>query len=92
MAHCGGGDGASAIDWLGALEAWDATGQPPASILGTHRPPASAASANSVAKPFTRPICRYPQWPAYNGAGDESDAASWSCVNGDRTTVHFAHD
>jgi feruloyl esterase len=92
MAHCGGGDGASAIDWLGALEAWDATGQPPPSILGTHRPPASAASANSVAKPFTRPICRYPQWPAYNGAGDESDAASWSCVNGDRTTVHFAHD
>lgn len=79
MSHCGGGDGASAIDWLGALEAWDATGQPAASIPGAHRTPAT--SANSVAKPFTRPICRYPQWPAYNGAGDESDAASWSCVD-----------
>jgi feruloyl esterase len=81
MAHCGGGDGASAIDWLGALEAWDATGQAPSSIRGTHHPP--AVSANDVTKPFTRPICRYPQWPAYTGIGDESDATNWSCVDAD---------
>ena len=30
MDHCAGGEGAFAVDWLGALETWDATGHPPA--------------------------------------------------------------
>ena len=69
----------TAIDWLSALEAWDATGKPPATILGTH-PPAPAGTPQSSAKPFTRPVCPYPQLPKYKGAGDEADAANWRCA------------
>ena len=79
MDHCAGGEGAFAVDWLGALEAWDATGKPPATILGTH-PPAPAGTPQSSAKSFTRPVCPYPQLPKYTGAGDEADAANWRCA------------
>jgi feruloyl esterase len=78
MDHCAGGEGAFAVDWLAALESWDATGKPPATILGTH-PPAPPRTAQSSAKPFTRPICPYPQLPKYKGAGDPADAANWVC-------------
>jgi feruloyl esterase len=75
MGHCGGGDGASVVDWLGALERWDETGTPLGTLRGTHPAPARGTS-----KPFTRPICPYPQWPTYNGTGDETDAANWACA------------
>jgi feruloyl esterase len=73
MDHCAGGEGAFVVDWLSALETWDATGKPPAVIRGL-RPAAGAA------KPFTRPICAYSQVPRYNGTGDHADAANWACV------------
>jgi feruloyl esterase len=79
MDHCAGGEGAFAADWLGALESWDATGKAPASIAGAHPvPPPGAPGAGG--KPFTRPICPYPQLPKYKGSGDEADAASWQCA------------
>jgi hypothetical protein len=28
----------------------------------------------------SRPLCEYPKWPRYNGSGDASLAASFSCV------------
>jgi feruloyl esterase len=30
----------------------------------------------------TRPLCQYPAWPSYNGAGDVNNAASFTCVQG----------
>ncbi|HVY63594.1 MAG TPA: tannase/feruloyl esterase family alpha/beta hydrolase, partial [Gammaproteobacteria bacterium] len=79
MDHCAGGEGAFAVDWLGALESWEASGKPPASLPGAHPvPPAGAPGAGG--KPFTRPVCPYPQLPKYKGAGDEADAASWECA------------
>jgi feruloyl esterase len=78
MDHCAGGEGAFAVDWLAALEAWDATGKPPATIQGRH-PPAPARSGGA-AKPFTRPICAYPLVPRFKGAGDDTNAANWACV------------
>jgi feruloyl esterase len=78
MDHCAGGEGAFAVDWLGALERWDATGKPPATIPGLHPPGPPGATAGT--KPFTRPICAYPQVPRYKGAGDNADAANWVCV------------
>jgi feruloyl esterase len=79
MDHCAGGEGAFVADWLGALEAWDASGKPPVSIAGTH-PPAPPGVPGAATKAFTRPICPYPQLPKYNGTGDEADAASWQCA------------
>ena len=29
---------------------------------------------------MTRPLCRYPTWPKYRGAGDQNLAASFSCA------------
>ena len=79
MDHCFGGEGAFAVDWLGALETWDGTGKPPASIRGLH-PPAPPRGAAGAAKPFTRPVCAYPQVPRYRGTGDDSSAAHFECV------------
>lgn len=73
MDHCAGGEGASAVDWLGALESWD---QKPASsqpLLGRH--PASGDN-----RTFTRPVCAYPQVARYNGSGNVDDAGNWSCA------------
>jgi feruloyl esterase len=28
----------------------------------------------------TRPLCQYPKWPSYNGAGNANSAASFTCV------------
>lgn len=36
MLHCTGGDGAFAIDYLSALEAWVEDGRPPEKLLGAH--------------------------------------------------------
>ena len=79
MDHCAGGEGAFAADWLGALERWDASGKPPASIAGAH-PPAPPGAPGGATKAFTRPICAYPQLPKYKGSGDEAEAASWQCA------------
>ena len=79
MDHCAGGEGAWAVDWLGALETWDGTGKPPATIRALH-PPAPPRGSAGAAKPFTRPICAYPQVPRYRGTGDNTDAANWACV------------
>jgi hypothetical protein len=57
---------------LDALEAWVERGEAPAELLATD---AHAATAGR-----TRPLCRYPAWPRYRGAGDINDAASFECV------------
>ena len=79
MDHCAGGEGAFAVDWLGALETWDTTGKPSATIPGLH-PPAPPGVPAGATKPFTRPICAYPQVPRYKGTGDNTAAANWACV------------
>jgi len=82
MSHCAGGEGASAIDWIGALEEFDRTGKPPSSIRASHpaQQPGPPGAAATPGKAFTRPVCAYPQVAKYKGQGDESDAASWQCV------------
>ena len=40
--------------------------------------------AQEAKPPFTttasRPMCRYPQFPRYKGAGDAKDAANFTCA------------
>ena len=82
MSHCAGGDGASEIDWIGALERFDASGKPLVPLAASHSarqfgPPGAPAAPG---KAFTRPVCLYPQLARYKGQGDETDSASWECA------------
>lgn len=69
MNHCGGGPATDQFDALTALEKWVELGQAPQSIVAT-----GAAFPGR-----TRPLCPYPQYAAYNGAGNSQDTANFTC-------------
>lgn len=71
MGHCGGGEGADRIDYLGYLEAWVERGAAPDRMVGTH-----------VGSPaiFTRPVFPYPQYARYSGQGDVNDERNFIAV------------
>jgi hypothetical protein len=86
MQHCSGGPGANTFgqgapladsdhDVIKALEAWVEQGKAPAQIIATKY------TNDDPTQPalFTRPLCPYPTMAAWNGTGDTSDAANWSC-------------
>jgi len=73
MWHCAGGPGPSVFDPFAPLTQWVEQGIAPDRIVGTH----PSNSAGRVA--FTRPLCPFPQEAAYNGHGDTTDAANFSC-------------
>ena len=68
MAHCGGGPGVNTFDSIGAMEKWVEKGTAPDTLVGTG------------AQGMTRPLCQYPQYAEYKGAGDLKDGNNWSCV------------
>jgi len=80
MSHCAGGEGASDIDWIGALERFDASGA--RGSLAARHPiaPAGAFGGPTGTTPFTRPVCAYPQIAKYKGQGDQADASNWDCA------------
>lgn len=59
-------------DAMAALDSWVNTGVAPGTLIATD---VTAATAGR-----TRPLCRYPEWPRYNGSGSANAAASFSCV------------
>ena len=70
----GHGDGAFQVGWdsLGTLDAWVERGVAPGPQV-----------AFDTAKPTagrSRPLCEYPAYPKYAGAGDPNAAASFTCV------------
>ena len=71
MAHCGGGDGTSTFDMLGAVEQWVEKGKAPEQI------PASRMRNGQVDR--TRPLCPYPQVAQYKGSGSTDEAANFVC-------------
>jgi feruloyl esterase len=72
----GHGSGVFTVGWdsLGALDAWVERGEAP-------REPVATDLARTTAG-RTRPLCDYPAWPRYRGAGDPDRAASFECVSG----------
>jgi hypothetical protein len=88
MNHCGGGDGATTIDYLSYLEAWVEQNHAPDKIIGAHVSDAYLKSlpeaSRGVTVPldpkiplsFTRPMYPYPQFARY-ASGDPNDAASF---------------
>lgn len=66
--HCRGGPGADQFDALGAIDDWVEHGKAPDVLHATRRDHA-----------FSRPICRYPALPRYEGQGDPKLAESFVC-------------
>lgn len=64
------------IDMIGMLTRWVEKGIVP--------PDAPVLSTMSITPPFTvsatKPMCRYPLYPRYRGAGDPGQATSYQCV------------
>lgn len=59
-------------DPLSALEAWVERGQAPSGLVTTDQ--------NLATRGRTRPVCEWPSWPKYNGAGDPNSASSFTCA------------
>ena len=85
--HCGGGDGASAADYLGSLEAWVEQGQAPDLIKASHIEPVTGAAdfmrepADPARVKFTRPLYPYPVWAKYKGSGDPKDYRNFKPID-----------
>jgi hypothetical protein len=63
------------IDLLEVIDAWVDRGTAPDALVQVAqdlRPPFAVTAS--------RPMCRYPAWPHYGGAGSPGDAASFACV------------
>ncbi|NNE35690.1 MAG: tannase/feruloyl esterase family alpha/beta hydrolase, partial [Rhodothermales bacterium] len=61
------------ISTLEHLEAWVEDGAAPGELL--------AIDVNETTSGRTRPVCRYPQWPRYDGSGSLNDSGNFDCVN-----------
>ncbi len=74
VGHCFGGPGPDRVDLMKALVAWSEQGTPPS------RQGMVLTQLDSAGKPVaTRPMCKHPAYPRYNGSGDPKAAASFSC-------------
>jgi len=67
--HCGGGPGASEVDWLSAIVDWVEHGKAPDRLI------ASKSDHGKVV--MTRPLFGYPETAVYKGTGDPNSADSF---------------
>jgi feruloyl esterase len=67
--HCGGGPGASELDWLSIIVDWVEHGKVPDRLVASKREKGKVA--------FTRPLYPYPEFARYNGSGDTNSAESF---------------
>jgi feruloyl esterase len=64
------------LDMLGVLDAWVDAGKAPDILLQVSQE--EKAPFKTIA---SRPMCRYPLWPRYDGHGDAKEAASFTCAS-----------
>jgi feruloyl esterase len=64
----------SDVDLLGALDSWADKGEAPGTLMQVTQENQAPFKVTA-----TRPMCRYPLMPRYNGTGDPNMAASFSC-------------
>ena len=74
VAHCGGGPGAAPSNAFESMVDWVENGHAPASLDGEKEDPSGATL-------LSRPICAYPRVARYDGVGDPSEAASFTCAS-----------
>jgi feruloyl esterase len=75
VGHCVGGVGPDTVDLMKALTTWVEAGTPPSAQNLT----LSRLDATTGAVTMTRPLCKYPSYPRYNGSGDVNAASSFTC-------------
>ena len=64
------------IDFLVTLQQWvEAKVPPPDAMLETLKEPKAPYTVLA-----SRPLCRYPKYPRYNGSGDPKVAGSYTCA------------
>ena len=83
--HCAGGPGPDRVDWVDVIRAWVEEGRAPGPLV--------AAKLDVMGEAvLTRPVCPYPEIAVYDGVGDASNEASFSCAErADRMTAR-EHD
>lgn len=74
MNHCAGGVATDKFDMLSALEDWIERGKSPDGMTAEASNPGYFGVASR-----TRPLCPYPQYAHYKGAGDINVAGNFSC-------------
>ena len=67
--HCGGGPGATDVDWLSAIVEWVEHTRAPDKLIASKRGPGTTV--------LTRPLYPYPQSAIYKGSGDPNSADSF---------------
>jgi feruloyl esterase len=83
MNHCSGGSYAlDSFDPLTAIVNWVEEGAAPDSIIAGNSFNSTLNPLSGSALPLgrTRPLCPYPQFAQYTGAGISDDAANFTCV------------
>ena len=75
VGHEMNGPGPGAIDLVSAMDAWVERGAAPDHLVVAKLDPTSNAIA------FERPACEFPKFARYNGSGDPTKAASFSCAD-----------
>lgn len=68
------------FDTLGILSDWVEKGTDPGNAIVVRNARVKAAVDKSPAGSAERPLCRYPMYPLYKGAGDPNLASSFSCT------------
>ncbi|NLD37545.1 MAG: tannase/feruloyl esterase family alpha/beta hydrolase [Desulfatiglans sp.] len=72
MCHCSGGEKTvDSFDMLSAITAWVEKGVAPDRVIATGR----------NLPGISRPLCPYPEYPHYKGAGDSNNADNFKCRN-----------
>jgi feruloyl esterase len=67
--HCGGGPGASDVDWLAVITDWVEHGAAPERVI-------ASKSAHGKIE-MSRPLFSYPTTVVYKGSGDPASADSF---------------
>lgn len=83
MNHCGGGISTDQFDMLTPLVDWVEHGVAPDSVVARVNPANNQLAILNTPVPTTRsrPLCPYPSYARFSGAGSIDDAASFRCVS-----------
>jgi feruloyl esterase len=82
MQHCGGGIATDRFDVFSALVDWVENGKAPDRIIASVNPanPGLDDLMTPISPTRTRPLCPYPRYARYQGAGSIDDAANFECA------------
>ena len=78
--HCAGGPGPWYVNFVDVIDRWVETGEAPQQLTAHWLDETGQLDGS-------RPACRFPEYPVYQGSGDIRDAASFQCVSAENATA-----